>query len=128
VSRDVQGAGVVNPAEAVAMARALDGFDHTDPRLESPAVERERVVYRLHDPARRLRSVEWVGALGSWKPQPMRELDSGVFELARPRPTPGRFPYKFLLGDGRWCVDPRNPVREPDGMGGWNSVLVVDRR
>lgn len=125
VPRDVQGAGVVNPYEAVAMARALGGADPTHPRFHSPVVEPGRVLYRFHDPARFLRSVEWAGSIGGWKPMPLCEVDKGVFELSRPRPAPGRYPYKFLLGDGRWCTDLRNPEREPDGMGGWNSVLVV---
>lgn len=51
------------------------------------------------------------GALGLWR---------GVFTLPE-----GTHSYKFVA-DGAWLADPSNPLREPDGFGGENSVLVVD--
>lgn len=33
--------------------------------------------------------------------------------------------YKFIVDETRWIDDPRNPVSEPDGFGGRNSLLDV---
>lgn len=128
IPRDVQGAGVVHPFEAVQFARVLGGEEVSSADLASPVLEGSQVVLRFHDATRRLQQVEWAGSLGGWAPQAMRRVRPGLFEIARPAPPPGRHPYKFLLPDGRWTADPRNREREPDGFGGWNSVLVVRRR
>lgn len=37
----------------------------------------------------------------------------------------GKYPYKIAV-DGKRMPDPGNPVTEPDGQGGLNSVLVVN--
>ena len=44
-----------------------------------------------------------------------------------PRKTlpPGRYLYKLVI-DGRWEFDPGNQQREPDGYGGFNSVVEVE--
>ncbi|OQY26429.1 MAG: hypothetical protein B6244_13570 [Candidatus Cloacimonetes bacterium 4572_55] len=40
--------------------------------------------------------------------------------------SPGRYLYKFIV-DTVWIPDPLNPNREPDGYGGFNSVLYVEK-
>ncbi len=37
----------------------------------------------------------------------------------------GRHSYKFSI-DGEWLLDPDNKITEDDGMGGKNSVLIVN--
>jgi glycosidase len=37
----------------------------------------------------------------------------------------GRHRYKFILDGTTWIPDPRNELREPDGYGGYNSVIEV---
>lgn len=37
---------------------------------------------------------------------------------------PGKHYYKFIV-DGKWMVDPRNPLQQPDSDGNINSVLVI---
>ncbi|MCS7184765.1 MAG: alpha-amylase family glycosyl hydrolase [bacterium] len=37
---------------------------------------------------------------------------------------PGVYSYKFVV-DGRWLKDEKNPLTEPDGFGGFNSVIQV---
>jgi glycosidase len=37
----------------------------------------------------------------------------------------GRHSYKLIVDGSRWIADPSNPVTEPDGFGGQNSVLEV---
>jgi hypothetical protein len=31
--------------------------------------------------------------------------------------------YKFRLDSGRWLDDPANPLKQPDGRGGFNSLF-----
>ena len=38
--------------------------------------------------------------------------------------APGTYRYKFVI-DGDWLPDPDNEVREPDGYGGFNSLLEL---
>jgi CubicO group peptidase (beta-lactamase class C family) len=38
---------------------------------------------------------------------------------------PGKYFYKLVV-DGEWITDPNNPVKEDDGNGNTNSVLVVE--
>lgn len=37
----------------------------------------------------------------------------------------GKYYYKFIIDDRMSVEDVDNPLREPDGVTGWNSVLTV---
>jgi hypothetical protein len=37
----------------------------------------------------------------------------------------GKYYYKFFIDDKMWMEDIENPLREPDGVTGWNSVLTI---
>ncbi len=52
--------------------------------------------------------------------------DSGagdLWELTLPT-NPGRYRYSLVV-DGRWMLDPGNPRKMSDGLGGWNSVVRI---
>ncbi|RME75315.1 MAG: glycoside hydrolase family 13 protein [Planctomycetota bacterium] len=38
---------------------------------------------------------------------------------------PGKYSYKFVFNGRVWRRDLENPRKEPDGFGGWNSVVIV---
>jgi len=38
---------------------------------------------------------------------------------------PGTYQYKFILNGDEWITDPENPDMVDDGLGGYNSVIVV---
>ncbi|MEM6516606.1 MAG: glycogen-binding domain-containing protein [Bacteroidota bacterium] len=38
--------------------------------------------------------------------------------------TAGKYHYKFIV-DGKWMLDPKDPVKEGDGKGHINSVWMV---
>lgn len=60
---------------------------------------------------------------GGW---PMTwDAERGVWYLKR-RLEDGTYLYKFVIDESRWIADPANPLTEPDGFDGQNSVLVVD--
>jgi 1,4-alpha-glucan branching enzyme len=41
------------------------------------------------------------------------------------RLSPGKYSYLFVIDDNRWQVDPEAPLREENGFGTENSVLIV---
>ncbi len=65
------------------------------------------------------------GQFNNWSPTatPMRKLPSGDWVVSLQLKA-GTYQYKFIV-DGNWIPDPDNPDRQPDGMGGFNSVLKV---
>jgi 1,4-alpha-glucan branching enzyme len=55
----------------------------------------------------------------------MRKTKNGLFKIEIPLPPKGKYYYKFIIDDRMWVEDVDNPLREPDGVAGWNSVLTV---
>lgn len=49
------------------------------------------------------------------------EGPSGMYSLTLPTPELPRVEYQFVV-DGTWKLDPTNPDRVPNGMGGYNSL------
>ena len=38
---------------------------------------------------------------------------------------PGKYRYKFVVDGTRWTEDASNGLKEPDGFGGFDSILHV---
>lgn len=103
-------------------------------RPSSPELSDTGVIFRYHDPVAQvvqvsgswasnfyLRGRDWTSDTRVGRMQ--RDAD-GTWELRVPLPA-GRYEYVYLV-DGRfWHLDPANPQRQPDGAGGWVSLLVV---
>jgi serine protease AprX len=53
--------------------------------------------------------------------------EDGIWKIEIPMLPEGKYQYKFFIDDKMWVEDIDNPYREPDGLNGWNSVLIVDR-
>ena len=51
--------------------------------------------------------------------------DGGCWRITIPMLPHGKYFYKFFIDDKMWIEDIENPLREPDGVTGWNSVLTV---
>ena len=67
------------------------------------------------------------GSFNSWNKAatPMEGPDdSGTCHIDLSLP-PGRHAYKFAV-DGEWTIDPHHTATEEDGMGGKNSILLVE--
>jgi len=103
--------------------------------MDGKVIERVLIVVAVAQPkthftlklAKPAGQVTIAGTFNNWKRSatPMEGPDaSGSYETDVPL-TPGRHAYKFAV-DGEWMVDPDNPMTEDDGMGGKNSVLVVN--
>jgi hypothetical protein len=74
------------------------------------------------------RAVFVTGDFSAWSDEPPGALaltsnGAGLF-VGEAYLGPGRHLYKLIV-DGAWIADPANPVSEPDGFGGTNSVITL---
>lgn len=122
VSRERQGAGVLDPGRAV--ARALAESHGGDVEAGGPLVDSDGVRFRLHDHA--AATVEVYGGWNGWAaPLPARAVEPGRWETTPVHLPPGRHAYKFRLDGTHWLDDPANPHKQPDGVGGLNGIVEV---
>lgn len=78
-------------------------------------------------PSEKTKSVALAGSFNDWNPNamPMTPVENGneygiTIPLAK-----GKHLYKFVADGKSWHHDPNNPYKEPDGFGGFNSILWV---
>ncbi len=92
--------------------------------LDAVAPGRTRATFSFRPDAASA-AVFLAGEFNGWNPArtAMERMGDGVCR-ATVELADGRYPYKFVV-DGRWLADPANPAKEPDGHGGFNSILVV---
>jgi cyclomaltodextrinase len=72
--------------------------------------------------------VNLFGQFNGWDREnlPMKDEDGdGIYNISVPL-DPGRYEYKFFV-DGAELIDPLNSVNVPNGMGDFNSVLVIEK-
>lgn len=74
-------------------------------------------------------SVWLTGSFTDWAAVPpgaLPMLNDGVGNWSLVvEPGPGSHSYKLIVNGDQWVTDPANPVTEPDGVGGQNSVVVL---
>lgn len=108
----------------------VDGFEKLsepeEPKHEeAPATDRVREITITYESADAT-EVSIIGSFNNWDPNgtPMKRV--GVKRwTANLFLAPGRYPYKFLVNHKQKIVDPNCKISEPDGFGGFNSVLEV---
>ncbi len=83
----------------------------------------QKVTFR-YEPKPNETSVFLMGSFNSWNRTtlPMKRVD-GVFERTLLLDA-GRYEYKFVV-DGKEVIDEKNPVKQPNGFGGYNSIIDV---
>lgn len=122
--REKQGAGVVSPRKATAMALRAEGAPMFGLPL-SPQVEPDGVTFWLHEP--RAASVCLFGSWNGWsapgiEAQPARP---GVWKAQLPPPGAGTYTYRYLLVGSTWLDDPDNPRRVLNDLHSFDSVLNI---
>ena len=118
-----QGSGVIRPA--LALSYALNhAHQHHIHYLHTPKVENGHMTFFYHD--HDAGSVEVVGSWGKWRNRlPMTQREPGLWTLEMESLAAGEYSYKFVLNGDEWIDDPANPLKSPDGWGGFNSVLRI---
>ncbi len=98
---------------------------------ESPYINRRKKTiefYVHHLNATACSHISLAGSFNHWEPGELQmrcEKDSGGWKISIPLLPEGKYFYKFYIDDKMWMEDIENPLREPDGVTGWNSVLTV---
>jgi serine protease AprX len=118
-----QGAGVLDAGIAVALA--LDERHSPDGKTISPQVSPRGISFLLHD--RDAKRVQVIGSWDGWKAAGLlaQQVKPGVWHAAHTPLPPGEYTYRFLLDGDHWLADPVNPRRSPNGVGGFDSILVI---
>jgi serine protease AprX len=120
-----QGFGVVHPLSAIYHAeKAKFPF----PLFFNPTINYQAGNIRFQIRQEAANMVSAIGAFNGWQ-QPgisMKQGDQCLWEVEIPLPAPGIYPYKYLINGIEWHGDTRNLYRRPDGLGGFDSLLIVE--
>lgn len=117
-----QGYGMLSAAAAVQMAtREMHAFD--EDTFSPPHIEGDKLVFGYHSHS--AKRVGLAGDFNGWDPEHTVLLQDlhGTWRGSIDPPPAGRYRYKLVMDGQRWLEDPSNGRREPDGYGGFNSIL-----
>jgi len=88
-------------------------------------VSKDQMITFTFKPEQSYSSVFLFGSFNSWNRSDLKMKDeNGTYKITIPL-EPGRYQYKFYA-DSLELMDPTNPEKIPNGMGGYNSVLTVE--
>ena len=116
--------------------KANDGFTGLDLLEFTYENQKYQILFKLqqrnkylftYKPKGKHQMVNLFGQFNSWdrNSHPMSDTNGdGVYEIKIPL-DPGRYEYKFYV-DGEELIDPKNPVKVPNGLGDYNSVLIIE--
>lgn len=82
------------------------------------------VNFEYNSSGKKVKSVQLTGQINDWNPAATPLTFDGSIFKATMMLNPGKYHYQVVV-DGKWILDPANPVKEDNNMGGFNSVLVV---
>lgn len=81
-------------------------------------------VYSFNPNGKKYKEVYITGQMNSWNPKSLPlTLNNGIYSIEMLL-NPGKYHYQIIL-DGKQIIDPNNAVKEENGQGGFNSVLLV---
>lgn len=119
-----QGYGYIRPRRALLniLNREVVMKQHA-----SPFINRPKRMIEFHIQNSCAHQISLAGSFNYWAQDVllMEPCANGSWKIEIPIPPQGTYTYKFLIDDKMWVEDVENPVREPDGFNGWNSVLNV---
>lgn len=120
----------------ILMIKAVEGFTGLDLLEFTNENQRYQIPFKLqpkkkyqfsYKPKGKPEKVNLFGQFNSWDRSglPMSDEDkNGIYEISIPL-DPGRYEYKFYV-DGKELIDPKNPVKVPNGLGDFNSVIIIE--
>ncbi len=86
--------------------------------------QRQSVTFKFDPQGKRYRSVQIAGEINDWNPgETSLTLIDGVWQ-ANLKLNPGKYQYQ-VVADDEWMLDPNNPVKVDNNVGGFNSLLEV---
>ncbi len=119
-----QGYGILNAGLAVEKAREerhfLDAESYSPPRIEG-----KRILFTYHDDE--ASSVTLCGDFNGWRRDDVvfEQTEHGLWQTEIPCHPAGEYRYKLLIDGERWTEDPSHGFKDEDGLGGFNSILLI---
>lgn len=101
-------------------------FENQQYQIPFKLQSRKKYLF-TYKPKGKPEKVNLFGQFNSWDRNslPMSDSDGdGIYEISIPL-DPGRYEYKFFV-DRKELIDPQNPVKVPNGLGDYNSVIIID--
>lgn len=120
-----QGFGMIGPRRALLkiLKREIIMKPKASPyfNLEKKSIE----FYMQNDCASH---ISLSGSFNNWAQDVllMEPGKNGIWKIEIPMLPTGRYRYKFLIDKKMWMEDVNNPNREPDGLNGFNSLLIIE--
>jgi len=124
LSVERQGFGVVHPREAILKTLKRETFMKP---AGSPFINQHKKTIEFYVQNDHASQISLAGSFNHWAKdvlllEPGRD---GVWKIEIPMLPAGRYQYKFLVDDRTWMEDYDNPLHEPDGFRGFNSILII---
>lgn len=120
-----QGFGSVKPRKAILkiLKRGVIMKTH-----ESPYLNKRKKTIEFYVQNEFASHISLAGSFNHWAKDVllMQPGKNGMWKIEIPMLPQGRYQYKFFVDDKRWQEDYDNPLREPDGFRGFNSILVIE--
>jgi 1,4-alpha-glucan branching enzyme len=117
-----QGFGVLNAEKALVLAKT-ETHSLESPGFHPPKIVGSKIIFRFHDDL--AESVSVAGDFSDWKPLSLDRCVDGTWGIAIDCKPAGQYRYKFLIDGDRWTEDPSHALKEDDGLGGFNSVILL---
>lgn len=94
---------------------------------QSPYVNKRKKTIEFHIKNTCANRIALAGDFNNWAHDQLklRPADNGFWTIEIPMLPRGTYHYKFFIDERMWAEDIENQYREPDGVTGWNSILVV---
>jgi serine protease AprX len=119
-----QGFGYIQPKKA--LLKILKKEVIMKP-YDSPHIDDKRKTIEFFIQNDCAQQISLAGTFNHWAQDVllMEPGEDGMWKIEIPILPEGTYKYKFFIDDRMWVEDVDNPVREPDGFNGWNSILMI---
>lgn len=120
-----QGYGVIHPLSAVYHA---ERERHPFPPYFNPVIDYEKRTIQFHCHDETAGRVAVSGSFNSWQEPALSLRKAGIhhWEGTTAVFPKGKYAYKYVADGKEWRSDMRNLFREPDGLGGFNSLIFIE--
>lgn len=119
-----QGFGVLNAGLAVENALKEIHFLNSE-NYSPPRVEDSKIVFFYHNDT--AENVFLVGDFNDWNSgTKFTQRSDGVWRVEINCLPSGKYRYKFFVNDVHWTEDLSHGLKEDDGFGGFNSILLLE--
>jgi len=120
-----QGYGIIHPGKAI--IKTLQNLFSVK-QYSSPFINKRKkaIEFYIQNPC--ASQVSLAGSFNNWSQDAllMEPTKNGVWKIEIPMLPKGTYQYKFFIDDKVWMEDIDNPYRQPDGLNGFNSLLMIE--